>query len=156
MRIFRRKPEPEPARATLDGETLDRLLRAGVPIPFEWFMVQPPEVQETIAAHADRYREDVLLAQALFIQDPEGMRLALALEDGDQDAEGELAKRAAEAIAAHLGGRGHSGAAGGAQAPTRPTMAGLGKRRQEAAQRAADAAKPAPSPFGGKRRGATG
>lgn len=154
---FSRRPEPEPPRATLDSDALDRLLRAGVQIPFDWFLLQPPEVQQTIAERRDQYLEDMALMLGLVLQDPEGMRLAVAAEEGDEDAEGELAARAAKAIAAHLARSGSQGAAGAPQPPTRPTMAGVGQRRaQAAAAREAGKRKPSLSAFGGAAQEASG
>ena len=58
MRYPFRRPAPDPAlEIELTEESFDRWLRAQRP-PFEWFLGQPEDVQEALAARGDRYVED--------------------------------------------------------------------------------------------------
>lgn len=117
----------------LDDAALDRAIRAGVTFPLEWFLQQPPEVQETIAARRDLWLEDLALLVGYATLDPERMRLAAAAEGGDAEAEAALVELNARAIAEQMGRQAASKGAGAAPRPPAPSMAGFGKRRLEAA-----------------------
>lgn len=143
---FRRRPDP-PREVTLDDASLDRAIRAGVQFPLDWFLVQTPEVQETIASRRDAWLEEVAVVMGYAALDPERTRLALAAEDGDAEAEGQLAALNARQVAELLGRRAASGGAGEPQRAAPATMGGLGKRRAEAAA-ARLAERPAPAPLG--------
>lgn len=127
---FRRSKRPA---VVLDDAALDRAIRAGIPFPLEWFLQQTPEVQETIAARRDLWLEDAALLLGYAVADPERMRLASAAEGGDVDAEAALVELNAKAIAERMGRQAAARGAGAEQRPAAPSMAGLGKRRLEAA-----------------------
>lgn len=130
--LFRRKPAPRP-EVVLDDAALDRAIRAGVHFPLDWFLQQSPEVQETIAARRDLWLEDLAIALGYSTLDPVRMSLARAVEDGDEDAEAALVELNARTIAEQMGRQAASRGAGAAPPPVTPSMAGLGKRRVEAA-----------------------
>lgn len=123
---FRRKT------SVLTDESLDRAIRAGVQFELSWFLEQPPEVQEVIARRRDRWLEDVTLAAGFAFLDPERVQLGLAAEDGDDEAEAVLAGLNAVDIARAMGHHAAQEAHSEPGQPTRPTMSGLGKRRQAA------------------------
>ena len=127
---FRRSPPPP---VVLDDAALDRAIRAGVQFPLDWFLFQTPEVQETIAARRDLWLEDLALAIGYATLDPERMRLASAAEDGDEAAEAALVELNARTVAERMGRQAAARGAGAEQRPAAPSMAGLGKRRLEAA-----------------------
>jgi hypothetical protein len=114
----------------LDDDALDRAIRAGVHLELSWFLGQPPEVQEAIAARRDRWVEDMTVAVGYAILDPERMRLALAAEDGDEDAEVALTGLNAREVAEELGRRAARDDAREPQRETPLTMGGSGERRQ--------------------------
>lgn len=121
---------------SLDEDSLDRAIRAGVQIPLEWFLTQPPEVQETIAARRDYWLEDLAVAIGYIMLDPERAQLAFAAEDGDEEAEAALTGLNAQAIAEAMG---RHAAQEDRREPERPTplsMGGLGERVQEATDKA--------------------
>jgi len=128
---FRRSaPRPE---VVLDDEALDRAIRAGVQFPLDWFLQQPPEIQETIAARRDLWLEDLALTLGYTTLDPVRMGLARAVQDGDEDAEAALVELNARTIAEQMGRQAARNGAGEAQPPPALTMAGIGKRRSDAA-----------------------
>lgn len=147
---FRRAPRPA---VVLDDAALDRAIRAGVPFPLEWFLQQTPEVQETIAARRDLWLEDLAVALGYAALDPERMRLAREAEAGDDAAEAALVELNARTIAEQMGRHAASGGAAPAQRPPAPSMAGLGKRRLEAAAKR-EAARRKGALFGAARSGA--
>lgn len=141
-----RRPAPR-LEISIDDDSLDRAIRAGVQIPFEWFLQQSPEVQLTIAIRRDRWLEDQHLAVAFAILDPERTMLSLAAEDGDEDAEADLTRLNGLALAKAMG---EHAAREGSGTPPRSTplsMGGMGKRRQ-AADDKAEAGRRKPSFFG--------
>ncbi len=123
----------ETHEALLDDDSLDRAIRAGVQFDLAWFLNQPPEVQETIAARRDAWLEDLVVAAGYAILDPERTRLAMAAEDGDEEADATLeglnALEVAKAMAFHAAQE----SSGAPPRPTRQTMSGLGERRRGAA-----------------------
>lgn len=148
MRIwpFRRSLRP---LVQLDEDSLGRAIRAGVQFPLEWFLMQPPEVQETIALHRDRWLEDLTLAAAIANLDPERIRLHLAAQDGDEEAEAELTALTAVDIAEEMARHAAQGGPGGPQGGEPTTMAGLGRRRAEGAP-GVSRTKPVGAMFGGE------
>lgn len=147
MRIwpFRRRRQTVP----LSEESLARAIRAGVQFPLEWFLSLSPEVQEAIALHRDRWLEDLTLAAAIANLDPERIRLHLAAEDGDEEAEAELTALNAVDIAEMMGRHAAQEGRGGPQEDGPTTMAGLGKRRSTAS-RGVISSKPVGSMMGGE------
>lgn len=117
----------------LDEESLDRAIRAGVQFPLDWFLAQPPEVQETIAARRDHWLEDLVVAAGYAVMDPERTLLSLQAEDGDKGAEEILANMNVQAIAEAMGH--HASAEADREPPRRRSlsMGGTGERRAEAA-----------------------
>jgi hypothetical protein len=144
---FRRPKPVEPTR--FDDAALDRAIRAGVLIPFEWFIHQPEEVQETIALRRDAYLEDLILTVGYAVLDPERMRLGLMAEDGDEKAGEELEELNLKTLADVVARRAAQGGSSGPLPPSDPSMGGFGKRRSEAAAKS-EAASRIPTPFGGK------
>jgi len=147
-----RKPTP-PRDLTLDDAGLDRAIRAGVQFPLDWFLSQPPDVQEAIASRRDLWLEDLVVAAGYAILDPERTRLGLAAENGDEDAEATLAGLNAREVAEEIGRRAARNGSG--EPPRRPpvSMSGLGERRQ-AATDAAEAGRRKGALFGAQERGA--
>ena len=139
-------PEP-PREITLDDDALDRAIRAGVQFPLEWFLEQSPEVQEAIANRRAYWLEDLVVAAGYAILDPERTRLALAAEDGDEEAEGVLTGLNAQAVAEAMGRHAAREHVSEPQSSTSLSMAGLGERRQEAADKV-EAGRRKPSFFG--------
>jgi len=129
------QPEP-PLELALDNDSLDRAIRAGVQFPFEWFLSQSPEVQETIAARRDYWLEDLVVAAGYAILDPERTRLALEAEDGDENAEAALAVLNAKALAEAMGRRAATERPTGPQAAGGLSMGGMGERQAQAAKKA--------------------
>jgi len=126
-------PSEPPREITLDDQALDRAIRAGVQIPLDWFLEQTPEVQEAIAARRDYWLEDLVVAAGYAILDPERTRLALAAEDGDQEAEEVLTGLNAQAVAEAMGRHAARGRVSEPQSSKGLSMAGLGERQREAA-----------------------
>tara|TARA_R110001599_G_scaffold213117_1_gene410858 strand:- start:269 stop:730 length:462 start_codon:yes stop_codon:yes gene_type:complete len=126
----------EPTREiTLDDSALDRAIRAGVQFPLDWFLEQTPDIQEAIAARRDYWLEDLVVAAGYAILDPERTRLALAAEDGDEQAEEVLTGLNAQAVAEAMG---RHAARERVSEPKRPdplSMGGMGERQREAVER---------------------
>jgi hypothetical protein len=133
----------------LDDATLERVIRAGVSIPLEVFLAQPPEVQEAIALRRDAWVEEVALVAGYAAMDPERTRLALEAEDGSEEAAADLEALNAASLAAVLARRGAAGASPASEAPAPATMGGRGKRASRRAA-AALAAGPRRTPWGGE------
>jgi len=129
------QPEPTP-EVSLDNDSLDRAIRAGVQFPFEWFLSQTPEVQETIAERRDYWLEDLVVAAGYAILDPERTRLALEAEDGDEEAEATLAGLNARAIAESMGRHAATERHTEPQRSTNVSMGGMGERQAQAAKKA--------------------
>ena len=127
-------PEP-PREVTLDDHSLDRAIRAGVQFPLDWFLEQTPEVQEAIAARRDYWLEDLVVAAGYAILDPERTRLALAAEDGDQEAEEVLTGLNAQAVAEAMGRHAVRESASEPQRSSTLSMGGMGERQREAADK---------------------
>jgi len=145
MRFFKRKP----ATVMLTDESLDRAIRAGVAFPMDWFLSQTEDVQEVIAARRDRWLEDLVVAAGYAVLDPEGTRLALEAEDGDEDAEAAIVEMNARAMAERMGRNVAATQSPGAS-PGALSMAGVGNRRKEFEERReAGKRKPSLSDFGG-------
>ena len=136
MRLWPFKKADAPTELTLDNDALDRAIRAGVQFPLDWFLSQTPEIQEAIATRRDYWLEDLVVAAGYAILDPERTQLALAAEDGDEEAEATLTGLNAQAIAEAMGRHAAS------EAPREPkrskpqSMGGLGERRREATGKA--------------------
>lgn len=127
-------PEP-PREITLDDDALDRAIRAGVQFPLDWFLEQTPEIQEAIANRRDYWLEDLVVAAGYAILDPERTRLALAAEDGDEEAEGVLTGLNAQAVAEAMGRHAARERVSEPQIPSSLSMGGMGERQREAAER---------------------
>jgi hypothetical protein len=153
MRYPFRRPAPDPAlEIELTEESFDRWLRAQRP-PFEWFLGQPEDVQEALAARGDRYVEDCNVALGYAALDPTRARLGLALEDGDDDAEAELAVLNARTLAEAMGAQTAQNSPQARQPSAPSSFVGVSKRReeaQEARETAKDEAGLAPRLFGRK------
>ena len=144
---FKRTPRQVP----LTDEALDRAIRSGVQFPLEWFLLQPPEVQETIAARRDMWLEDVAVMVGYAVMDPERTRLSLAAADGDEQADEALEEMDAVAIAEEIGRRVAQRGSGEPSRPILHTMSGVGERRQAAEEsREAGQRKGSLSSFGGE------
>lgn len=149
---FRRSEPAEAPPVVFDDDALDRAIRAGCPIPLEWFLAQTPEVQETIAARRDAWLDEVGVSFAFAALDPERMRLALLAEGGDEEAEGALDGLNAQAVAAALADRLQNAAPEAAPEPEPRRGATMGGHGRRVAERAAArlAERPGPAPFGAK------
>tara|TARA_R110001583_G_scaffold31420_9_gene107492 strand:- start:5169 stop:5630 length:462 start_codon:yes stop_codon:yes gene_type:complete len=127
---------PEPSReVTLDDHSLDRAIRAGVQFPLDWFLEQTPEIQEAIANRRDYWLEDLVVAAGYAILDPERTSLALAAEDGDDEAEEKLTGLNAQAVAEAMGRHAAREHVSEPQRPSSLSMGGMGERQREAADK---------------------
>lgn len=142
---FRRSAPPR--AVPLDNDSLDRAIRAGVHFELKWFLLQPPEIQEAIAARRDLWLEDLVVAAGYAVLDPERTRLGMAAEDGDEEAEAQLTELNAHALAEVMARHAASEGAGEPQPAKRQTMSGMGERRREAAAER-EAGRRKPSFFG--------
>lgn len=117
MPIFRRKPaEPE---IELTNAAYARWLRAQRP-PFSWFLRLGELEQEALALLGDEHAQDMAVATAWAIRDPQAASLGAGAQTGDPEAEEAIAQRIAERMLSKP-----------AQpvAAARATMAGFGAAR---------------------------
>ena len=129
MSLFRRTPP-----APLTNDAYVRWLRARSPQPIAFFLKLSDLEQETLAGLGDDYEEDLAIALAYAIRDPDAAALGVGREDdSDIDIEETLTARVGAAILqAHKPPE-----APRARRP--PTMGGRGERRAQREQADRDA-----------------
>lgn len=121
--IFRSKTPPP---APLTNDAFARWLRARSPQPLAFFLSLDELEQETLAGLGDDYAEDLAIATAYAIRDPDAAAIGVGRDDDSDDAiEADLAARVGAAII------GAHGPAQATPARTAPTMGGVSQRRAQ-------------------------
>lgn len=126
--LFHRRRELE-----LDEAAFTRWLRALRP-PFTWFLAQPPDTQEALARLGDEWMQGHALDVGYAVQNPAVAEAGLHAVD-DPAAEETLARALALGVAQRIAGKGPESPVAAPEPPPAPTLAGVGKRRQAAAER---------------------
>ena len=122
--MFTKKQLPE-----LTNEGYERWLRAQRP-PFEWFLLLSQVEQEQLAVLGDVHVQDLAVALAYAIRDPEAADAGIGALAGDVDSEATLASRLAQGFAQKLSTMQQvEQAAAPPKRPATPTMSGFGDRR---------------------------